>query len=167
MQWPILWVFRTTSPELICSTKSLGAEWDFLCSSACRFFIPPVFLSLSRHTGRPNSPVSSWNKHLIAANLLDLKIQIWINVRICMDKMGEGGLGGGVEMMERLTACLDIYLKKKKRKLCPWCWACRAEYQKSSGNHFFFEWTHNGYVKHADITGLKMTAVTTMFSLII
>lgn len=83
------------------------------------FLHPPVFLSLSRHTGRPNSPASSWNKHLIAANLLDLKIQIWINVRICMDKMGEGGLGGGVEMMERMTACLDIYLKKKKRKLCP------------------------------------------------
>lgn len=141
MQWPILWVFRTTSHELICSTKSLGAEWDVLCSSACRSFIPFFFffsfLSLSRHTGRPNSPVSSWYKHLIAANLLDLKIQIWISVCIWVDKMGERGLGGGVEMMGWMTACLDIY-KKKKKTVVSLMLSMRAEYQKSSGNHFFF-----------------------------
>lgn len=165
MQWPILWVFRTTSPELICSTKSLGAEWDFLCSWACRFFIP-AFLSLSRHTGRPNSPVSSWNKHLIAANLLDLKIQIWINVCIWMDKMAErelGGRSGNVGVNDSLFR----YLLKKKKESC----VLDVEHAElSTRNHLviiFFEWTHNGYVKRADITGLKMTVVTTMFCLII
>lgn len=63
------------------------------------FLHPSGFLSLSRHTGRPNFP-SFLLDQLIAANLLDLKIQIWINVPICTAKMGERGSGGGVEMLE-------------------------------------------------------------------
>lgn len=62
------------------------------------FLHPPVFISVETH--RKTQFPSFLLDHLIAANLLDLKIQIWINVSICMDKMGERGSGGGVEMLE-------------------------------------------------------------------
>lgn len=46
--------------ETVCSPKSLAADWEFLCSSCCRSFIPVCFYLCPRHTGRPNSPVSSF-----------------------------------------------------------------------------------------------------------
>ena len=69
MQWPVLGVFWTADGEPVCSTKSLAAaEWESLCSSPGRRFIPQCFylhrdaqedpipqfpLSKTRHDRRP------------------------------------------------------------------------------------------------------------------
>lgn len=137
MQWPVRSEFRTTRTEPVCSTKSLAAYCEFLCSSPCRCFIPLCFYLCwdTQEDPIPQFPLSKTRHDRRPFNIWKSRFGL---TSACGDEEREKHREGGRMKWE---GCRDrvreaFRLKKKRTGSVSLLWSRGRDFEKRSW-HFF------------------------------
>lgn len=134
---------------------------------ATSLLYPLVFLSPSRHTGRPNSPVSSFQNTPWPSAFYIWKSRFGLT-SVCRDKMRERErerVRGSEREEKRRWSEWEPFRLKKKKKLAvrPCCWVGVGSLRNHLAIIFFLvsSWHDTyKYIKHIDIwQGLKWHGV--------